>query len=92
MLLNGAPGSLALGQLGSLYVKDTAAHAGSWGIIQAHEATVIASATSANHVDGKPVVEGTLVNVALPAGMAWYGMWTTFTLSSGSVTAYKYTR
>ena len=69
------------GEGGGLYVTDTSAHAGDFDVILAHEASVISTATSST-------ISGTLTTVALPAGFAWYGKFSTFTLASGKVTAY----
>jgi|SRR6186713_2239337 len=52
--------------------------------IYAHTATVVATATSK---DGE-YPDGTLTNVAIPAGSTWWGLFSTFTLTSGTVTAY----
>ncbi len=73
-----------------LYVTDTAAHAASggttvsgvWRRLFAHSATVVATATSST-------IAGTLTSVAIPAGATWYGKFSTFTLTSGAVTAYE---
>jgi hypothetical protein len=52
--------------------------------IYAHTATVVATATSKNN----EYPAGTLTNVAIPAGSTWWGLFSTFTLTSGTVTAY----
>ena len=74
-----------MGEGGGLYITDTSAHATTGSVqfcaILAHEATVIATATS-------PTVAGTLTTVAIPAGAVWYERFTSITLTSGKVTAY----
>lgn len=74
------------GEYGGKYVTGTAANTRTdgkcWDAILAHEATVIASATSNN-------ITGTLTSVPLAAGQVWYGKFTAFTLTSGKVTAYN---
>lgn len=52
--------------------------------IYAHTATVVATATSKDN----EYPAGTLTNVAIPAGSTWWGLFSTFTLTSGTVTAY----
>lgn len=34
-------------------------------------------------------ISGTLTNVAIPAGMCWYGLFSSITVNSGSITAYN---
>ena len=74
-----------MGEGGGIYITDTSAHTLTgtqmFCAILAHEATVIATATS-------PTVTGTLTTVAIPAGAVWYGRFTSITLTSGKVTAY----
>lgn len=71
-----------------VYVADTSATpapAGSYfKAIYAHTATVVATATSKDN----EYPAGTLTNVAIPAGSTWRGLFSTFTLTSGTVTAY----
>lgn len=83
--------SQALGQLGSTYINDTAAHPGAFGTIQALTATTIATLVSGNGYDGTPLMKGTLTAISLPAGSALYGYFTSVTLTSGSVVAYNTT-
>lgn len=70
------------------YVSNTAATPAPAGTyfkaIYAHTATVVAIAVSK---DGE-YPAGTLTNVAIPAGSTWWGLFETFTLTSGTVTAY----
>ena len=67
------------------YVTNTSATTPAVGLyfrrIFAHTATVVATATSGS-------IAGTLTNVAIPAGATWSGVFTSFTLTSGTVTAY----
>lgn len=66
---------------GSVYIDDTAAHAGQFCAIQALEAAVVA-ALSGNMTDfagGLPI----------PAGTTIEGSFTSITLTSGKVLAYK---
>jgi hypothetical protein len=92
----GSPQSASLGYLGSVYITDTAAHEGQFGCIIAHEAAV-AALVSGKHptLPGQDastasnVVEGTLTAVVLPVGVPMLGLFTSITLASGKVTAYK---
>lgn len=68
------------GDGGGIYINDTNAHTGVFDCILAHEASV-AALVSDN-------ITGTLSAVALPAGFAYFGRFTSVTLASGSVTAY----
>ena len=71
----------AIGEHGGAYVADTAAHAGDWFAIQ-----VVTAATF-------DVLTGNLTGatgVAFPAGTILFGVFTTFTLSSGAVIAYRW--
>jgi hypothetical protein len=69
------------GQLGSIYIDDTAAHTGTFDALQALEATVVAALTG-NMTDftaGMPI----------PAGSIVYGVFTSVTLTSGKIVAYN---
>lgn len=59
-----------------------------WRYIFAHEDSVINTATSYTDEDSGPVLAGTLTTVAIPKGATWSCALTTFTLTSGKVTAY----
>ena len=50
--------------------------------------TVVAAATFSEFT-GDPAVTGTITGIAFPAGMTIYGRVKSFTLTSGSVIAYK---
>lgn len=69
------------GEYGGLYITDTAAHTGSFEAILVHEAAVAALVS--------PNISGTISAVPLPAGMIYYGKFTSITLASGKVTAYN---
>ncbi len=68
------------GEKGGIYITDTGAHTGLFDCILVHEAAV-AALVSLN-------ITGTLTAVVLPAGMAYFGKFTSITLASGKVTAY----
>ena len=68
------------GDGGGIYITDTAAHVGVFDCILVHEAAV-AALVSDN-------ITGTLTAVVLPAGIAYFGRFTSITLASGKVTAY----
>ena len=63
-------------------VKDTAAHTGRFGKIQANEDTVIASLTAQN-------IDGASTTITLNSSCEICGVITAFQLSSGSVIAYR---
>lgn len=69
------------GENGGVYIADTAAHAGDFDAIFAHEAAVIEALVSSN-------IAGSLAAVKLPAGATWFGRFSSVKLTSGSVTAY----
>jgi cation transporter-like permease len=69
------------GEYGADYYADTSAHTGDWEAIQALEAAV-AALVSTN-------VAGTLSAVPIPAGAIIFGRFTSITLSSGKVIAYR---
>jgi len=63
-------------------VKDTAAHTGRFGKIQANEDTVFASITAQN-------IDGASTTITLNASCEICGVITAFQLASGSVIAYR---
>ena len=75
--------SLSLGQAGAEYVTDTNIRSGSFGAIQALDATIftalVAGNWSGNSTAGLP----------LAAGATIFGNFTSFTLLSGKVIAYR---
>lgn len=89
MLGQGAIQSTALGQLGSIFINDTAAHTGQWGIIYCIAAATFTTLTSGNGASGSVLMAGTLSSVTLAAGMVIYGNFTAITLAGGSVIAYN---
>lgn len=78
-----------MGQNGGIYVTGTGANTGEFCAIQALEATVIASLTSVAYETDKSALTGTLTSIPVPAGVAIYGNFTAFTLTSGKVIAYN---
>ena len=80
----------SLGFKGSLVIADAAAHAASAGTcfsaIQALTDTVIAAHTS--HASA-PLIADSLAGITIGAGIIVYGKFTSITLTSGTVIAYK---
>ena len=74
--------SLSLGQGGAVYVADTTQTNGNFGAIQAVEGAVI-TLTASNWAPS------TATAVPLPAGTTIFGSFTSFTLASGKVIAYR---
>jgi hypothetical protein len=74
--------SLSLGQGGAVYVTDTAQTDGNFGAIQAVADTVFSALIAGNW-------EGTTTDLPLPAGATIFGNFTSFTLTSGKIVAYK---
>jgi hypothetical protein len=75
--------SLSLGQGGAEYVTDTAIRSGAFGAIQAVETAVISTLTSGNWTPSPATA------IPLPAGVTIFGNFTSFTLTSGKVIAYR---
>lgn len=86
MLGQGAPQSMALGQLGSDLIDDQTACTGTWGIIQC-----IANCTFSKLDSDTITCQGaaTTTDITLAAGMSIYGRFTAITLASGAVLAYR---
>lgn len=74
--------SLSLGQGGATYVTDTTQTDGSFGAIQAVADTVFSALVAGNWT-------GTTTDLPLPAGATIFGDFTSFTLTSGKVVAYR---
>ena len=74
--------SLALGQGGAVYVTDTTQTDGSFGAIQAVADAVFSALVAGNWT-------GTTTSLPLPAGVTIFGNFTSFTLTSGKVIAYR---
>ena len=74
--------SLSLGQGGAVYVTDTTQTDGSFGAIQAVADTVFSALVAGNW-------DGTTDDLPLPAGATIFGNFTSFTLTSGKVVAYR---
>lgn len=90
MLGSGSMQAVALGQVGSDFLNDTAAHTGTWGIVSCITACTFTTLTSGvNPANNKVVMSGTLASITLAAGQSIYGYFTAITLASGSVIAYK---
>ena len=75
--------SFSLGQYGAVYENGTTTVSGNFGAIQ-----VLADATFSS-LTATDWSGDSLANLAVPAGMAIFGDFTGFTLSSGRVVAYK---
>ena len=69
--------------IGFEYISDTAAHTGRFGELVAFEDSVIASAVILNQTGN------TFTNVPLKAGQSIEAVFTSVTLSSGKIAAYK---
>jgi len=89
MLGSGAMQSTAMGQLGSDFINDTDAHTGNWGIIYCISACTFAVLTSAVDLEGNALMTGTLTGITMSPGMLIYGNFTTISLGSGKVIAYR---
>ena len=76
--------SLSLGQGGAEYVTDTTIRNGNFGAIQAVADSVFTALVAGNWT-------GTTTSLPLPAGVTIFGSFTSFTLTSGKVVAYKNT-
>ena len=74
---------LVLGSLGATYENGTTAITGQFGAIQALSNTVFALLTASDWSGDSTA------SLPLPAGGVIYGQFTAFTLTSGSVVAYK---
>ncbi len=68
---------------GAEYIDDTAAHAGRFGKIVALEDSVIATLVASDYTGN------TLSAVPLKASCEMYGVFTSVTLTSGTVVAYR---
>ena len=73
------------GAAGSLYINDTAAHADNFFAVQCTEATVFADLTG--NMDNESALMSDATSFA--AGTVLYGRFTSITLTSGAVIAYK---
>lgn len=91
MLGQQAPQSLALGQLGSIFINDTSAHTGRWGRIYCVAACTFTILTSGKLADGTTdcMTGSALTGIALAAGQEIQGIFTAITLASGKVIAYN---
>lgn len=94
MLGAGTSDTLSLGQLGSIYVDNTTAQTGDFGILYALTDVTFSALTSGNGVDGTACTKlgasvASLNSAVIPAGGALYGRFSGFTLASGKLMAYK---
>ena len=74
--------SLTLGQGGAEYVTDTTIRNGAFGAIQAVADSVFSALVARNWT-------GNASDLPLPAGATIFGDFTSFTLTSGKVVAYR---
>ena len=84
-------GNLGLGQLGAKFISDTAAHTGTFVAITTLEETVFAALTPEDINNGYGVGSyngNTMASEAIPAGITFFGRWTTVDLTSGLIIAY----
>jgi hypothetical protein len=72
--------NIQLGRCGSDYIADTAIHNGNYVELTAHTACVISAVTG--NCTG-------LAGKTIPAGMSIAGVFTSITLTSGTMVAYK---
>lgn len=91
---NGSADGLALGQHGGTYINNTTSNSGNWGVIYCITDCTFTTLTSAvDNNSAALLAPGTgstaISNIALTAGMALYGHFTTIQLATGSVVAYK---
>ncbi len=90
MLGKNAPQSLALGQLGSIFIDDTNLHTGDFGVIYCIATCTFTTLTSGKLHDGvTPCMSGTLEGIALSAGMHLSGRFSAIKLATGKVVAYN---
>jgi len=79
--------SFSLGQYGVLYKTTGLTSTGSFGAIQALEASTL-SVTTTNWNEATPAVPVALSPIAVPAGVTIFGNFTAFTVTTGKVLAY----
>ena len=79
-------GNLSLGQKGSKFIDDVAQHTGVFVAITALEDSVIDVADSTIITNS---MEGADTNFTIPKGVTIFGSFTTVSLDSGKVIAYK---
>ena len=78
-----------LGFFGTRIIDDTTAQTGTWTVIEAVSDTIFTTLTS-DITYNSPSTVATGANVGiLPAGSRLYGLFTTITLASGKILAYK---
>ncbi len=82
---SGEVGNLSLGQLGSVFIDDTAQHTGPYVAITAIEDSVVDVSDCTN-------IANTMDDAAdftIPKGVTIFGRFAVFSLESGKVIAYK---
>jgi hypothetical protein len=72
-----------IGYKGSELITDTAVHTGSWKMVVPYEATVFTTLTDTNRTGNS------IASESFPANFLLMGNFTTITLASGAVVAYK---
>jgi len=81
--------SLSLGQFGAVYKSSAGSLSGGpWGAIQA-SATAVVSVTASNWTNSDSTASGVTSFIDIPAGATIFGNFTTITLTSGKIIAYK---
>lgn len=73
-----------LGEHGTDLIQDTNAHNGFW-----HAITIIEAAEMTTLTDVTQSLVGSLASISFAAGVTIHGIFTTITLSTGAVIAYK---
>jgi len=74
--------NLIIGRVGSNLLNDTSVHTGKWFAITIISDAIFTTLTSSN-------LTGSTTGITFPAGIQIYGDFTTITLTSGTVLAYK---
>ncbi len=74
-----------LGEHGSIFIEDTDAHSG----LNCHAIQIIEDTVFTTLTDPTMEVADSISGITFPAGIIIFGAFTTITLASGSVLAYK---
>jgi uncharacterized protein YcgI (DUF1989 family) len=77
--------NIALGQVGSVFIDDTAQHTGDFVAITAIEDSVVDVSRCTNIAE---TMEDADVDFTIPAGLTIFGRFSVFCLTSGKVIAY----
>lgn len=83
--------STSMGQSGADWIDNTTVLTGDWAVIQAITDTVFAAMTCSTISINGGAVPATWATKAITAGTVLYGRFTSITLTSGSVVAYRAT-